>query len=191
MRIFIEDYTGVPSGSVYRDRILPRSGEGIVVKTHRLDCDRYDRAIHIVRHPLDAIESYFHWRRDVLGQDPAWESHVPRAARLWAAHSRHWTGASYSVFRLRYEDMVADPHDAFAGVLAYLGVVVDEGHLEAALAGTSIDRLRARFPEIGDRFFGRGTVDRGADRYTADQIRLVRRTCRRYMRRWGYMQGDG
>ena len=53
---------------MYDDRIMPRPRTGIVIKTHELDRDRYARAIHLVRDPHDAIESYYHWRREIGGE---------------------------------------------------------------------------------------------------------------------------
>ena len=48
------------SGSIYRDRVMPRGDDGVVIKTHALDAHRYTRAVHIVRNPFDAIASYYH-----------------------------------------------------------------------------------------------------------------------------------
>lgn len=57
----IEDATGRQSGSVYEGRIMPRGDEGVVIKSDRLDAIKYSGAVHILRHPLDAITSYFHY----------------------------------------------------------------------------------------------------------------------------------
>lgn len=37
VRVVVEKYLGHSTRSVYRDRIMPRPNEGVVIKTHRLD----------------------------------------------------------------------------------------------------------------------------------------------------------
>ncbi|MEA5596130.1 hypothetical protein [Rivularia sp. UHCC 0363] len=63
-RFLIEESTGVKTGSIYDDRVMTRGLEGIVIKTttHQLDSSRYTKAIHIIRNPFDAIESYYSWK---------------------------------------------------------------------------------------------------------------------------------
>lgn len=61
LRFMIEEATGKQSGSLYNDKVLPRGGEGIVIKTHELDSYRYTHAIHLVRNPFCAIESHFYY----------------------------------------------------------------------------------------------------------------------------------
>jgi hypothetical protein len=91
LRYLIELATGATSGSVYDDRILPRGREGIVIKTHQCNRSEFDRAIHLVRNPFDAIESYFHWKRDVQGDKAVdWEEHVRAAILEWREHTLHW-----------------------------------------------------------------------------------------------------
>lgn len=55
VRFLLENATGQPCGSLYRDRVMPRGEDGIAIKTHELDSSRYARAIHLVRNPFDAI----------------------------------------------------------------------------------------------------------------------------------------
>jgi hypothetical protein len=186
MRFFLEVYTGQQTGSIYEDRVMPRGRAGIVVKTHAQDRAEYTGAIHIVRDPFDAIESFFSWRRDLAGQDATWEEHVPRAARRWAAHSRHWTEAKYPVLTIRYEDMLQRPEETFASALGYLGSPVDERRLAGALEQASIESLRRRFPEVGGMFFQRGTRRQARRRFTDRQIEEVRSAGAPYLDRWGY-----
>ena len=186
LRVVIEDYTGEASGSIYRDRVLPRSGEGIVVKTHNVDRASYAAALHIVRDPFDAIASYFAWRRDIAGQGPGWSGHVEKAASRWSAHCRHWTSAPYEVCLLRYEDMVSEPEQEFTRAFEYLGVAVQRSRLGEVIDRCRIDSLRERFPEVGERFFRRGTPGAGRADFTGEQAEVVSAECRPWMERFGY-----
>lgn len=80
--------SGYQTGSVYCDRVLAKTFQGeceqdnrIMVKTHWPALDHeilaedleyyrsFDRALHLVRNPLDAIESLYHLQNTVHGDE--------------------------------------------------------------------------------------------------------------------------
>jgi len=170
----IELATGAASGSVYDDRILPRGREGIVIKTHLCNRHEFDRAVHLVRHPLDAIESYYHWKRDIQGNiDLQWREHALESAAQWREHTLHWSwndagthgrqdaAGQGRVLCVRYEDLRARPAAELARVLEFLGCTMSSGACDQAVAGAEIERMRALHPTLGQRFFRQGIVGAG------------------------------
>ena len=61
-----------------------------------------------------------------------------------ATMSKSWLGAPFPVHLVRYEDMHIDPHAAFAGVAAFLGLPSDRERIAAAVEAASFARLQAQ-----------------------------------------------
>jgi hypothetical protein len=185
VRALLEHATGQATGSIYRDRVMPRGPQGIAIKTHALDSRGYTRAVHVVRNPLDAIESYFHWKRDVDGRPVEWDAHLRKSVAEWRAHTEHWLAAACPTLLVRYEDLHADGAATLRRILAWLGVEASEGTVTAALAACSLESLRRAAPG-GDTFFRRGEVGQGAGAYTAEQRRWVTAELADLLGRLGY-----
>ena len=89
---------------------------------------QFDRQVHVVRNPIDAIFSYFHFRHshshedrvdvDILGADERQE--VLRLARRWVAHADYWEKVPLQSHELRYEDLRSSPLPSLMGVLGFL-----------------------------------------------------------------------
>lgn len=191
LRYLIELATGASSGSVYDDRILPRGRDGIVIKTHLLNRNEFDRAIHLVRDPFDAIESYFHWKRDVQGDANAqWERHVREAAVEWQRHTRHWLdGAAKGGWRscvVRYEDLRANPARELGRVLEFLGVQSSPEACAKAVERAGIEQMRELHPTLGKRFFRKGDVGAGRAAFSPELAKFVIDTAGDLLDRLGY-----
>lgn len=188
LRYLIELATGETSGSVYDDRILPRGREGVVIKTHLCNRNEFDRAIHIVRNPFDAIESYFHWKRDVQGdQAVQWEQHVRDAAKEWHAHTLHWsTGDGCPVHSLRYEDLRAAPQRELKALLHWLACAVTDEACARAVEQAKLERMRKLHPTLGEQFFRKGAVGEGRRAFDDAMVRVVTETIGDQLARFGY-----
>lgn len=173
LRFMIEKATGEPAGSVYEDRIMPRGPNGVVIKTHELDSYRYTHAIHLVRNPFDAIESYFHWKRDVADLEMAWDDHFQASVADWRAHAVHWLEAEGRKYRVRYEDLHSDTVGELGEVVQWLGFEVPPSRLRTVAEASSLDKMRREVSDLGGRFFRRGQVNAGIDQFTEDQIRIT------------------
>lgn len=174
VRFMIEEATGELSGSVYNDRIMPRGREGVVIKTHELDSHRYTQAIHLLRNPFDTIESYFHWKRNVAGNDRiSWDEHVKQSVLEWRVHTQHWLNTKCPVYRVRYEDFHKDTMNQLRSLLLWLSYDLTQEQLVTVVAASSVGKMRERNPGLGSRFFRRGQVGRGIDRFTNEQGRFV------------------
>lgn len=171
VRYLIERLSGRASGSIYRDRVLPRGPEGIVVKTHALDAARYGRAILLVRDPFDAVLSFHRWTVTVAGRPIPWAAFAPHALQDWLAHTRHWLAASQPRLVLRYERLRRDPAEGCRQIASFLGLAVDEPGLRAALAAATPERMRELSP-LGERFFGAARTGEGAAAFSPAEQRI-------------------
>ncbi len=187
------------------------------VKTHNardrafgveLILPRYTRsAVYIIRNPLDVVVSYARH----YGQSPAEAAQaISRADNTiaadptstaqylgtWSDHVRGWTGArDFPVHVMRYEDMKADPHGAFAGLLGFLGVPVDPERLDRAIRFSSFDEMKRQEqatgfierPQNADRFFHTGETDQWKQALPPEAGALLRERHGAVMAKFGYM----
>lgn len=188
VRFLLEKAVGEECGSIYKDRIMPRSAEGIAIKTHDLDSHEYGRAIHIVRNPLDVIESYFFWKRDVAGKDKSvdWEKTVRSTAVEWRTHTRHWLAVQYPIHRVRYEDLKARTGEELTRLLRWLGYNVPAAQIEAAVAAGQIENMRELNRDLGEKFFRRGEVGKSHSSFTPEQLAWVRKELRELIDQFNY-----
>jgi hypothetical protein len=186
VRFLLEKAVGELCGSIYKDRIMPRGGEGIAIKTHALDSDKYDRAILVVRNPLDVIESYFFWKRDVAGKKAEWDENMRVTTAEWRAHTKHWLAAACPVHRVRYEDLKSRPAEELAAILRWLGYEVAPKQIEAAVAAGQIENMRELNQELGEKFFRRGEVGKSYASFNAEQLAFVRTELGELIELFGY-----
>jgi hypothetical protein len=181
-RFLLENATGEQTGNASDkvSRILPRSGDGIVIKTHRRDSFRYTHAIHLVRNPFDVIDSFYDWKASLGWEwkygEVSWEDFVRLTVPLWRQHTRHWLDARPETYLIRYEDCVRDPVAQFGALLDWLGRPVPERQLVEAVERTSFERLKRQQAEasaVGDRFFRRGKAEKGFERFSPEQRKFV------------------
>ncbi len=161
LRMLLEDATGQRCGSIYDDIFFDRNGQnGIVIKTHKREAHEFTGAIHLVRNPFEAIESYYHFARDFGGAtDLTWDKHVHTQGLWWRDHTRHWLDAPYKTCVIWYEELHVTPHHQLQRACKYLGLPLSGDDLEDAVDGCTIERLRARAGggERVSQFFRRGT----------------------------------
>ncbi len=187
VRFLLEAATGERCGSVYADRIMPRDSEGLVIKTHELDAGSYASAIHLVRNPFDAIESYFHWRRDIGGdRRTEWREHVAQCVEGWERHTAYWLATPLPCRRIRYEDLHASPDEVLRGLLAWLERPVDAAAIATAVAAANLSALRDLHPTLGTHFFRRGEIGASHAAFTRQQRRAAARRLKPLLDRLGY-----
>jgi len=191
LRNLIETATGDKTGTIYWERQGQREPHGIAIKTHLNDSRNYHRAIHLVRNPFDSIESFFHYRRTIIGDASlTWPRHVRFAGRWWAAHARHWLNARCPTHLLRYESLQHDPVGEMDKLLNWLGRPVDRPAIEAAVEACRIDKLReqhrAKVGKRADHFYRRGKVGLGIEAFTDEQIDWLLGKTSPYLEPLGY-----
>ena len=179
LRFLIEEATGEKTGSIYTDRIMPRERNGIVIKTHKVDSKNYKRAVLIVRHPFDAIESYFHWKIDIAGKtNIEWNQHVSNEILYWEEHTRHWMNASIPVLLVRYEDIKTNPTYQLNKILNWIDFPCEESKVKSAVKASSLQNLRKKNSKLGDRFFRSGKSGQSLNRFSVKQKETLSSKCR-------------
>ena len=185
MRRLLEESTGEKTGSVYDDRVMPRGPEGIVVKTHRLDSYRYSSAIHVIRNPFDAIESYYAWRRDIAGENVSWEKHIEEATAYWKKHALHWRNCRIPVYHLHFESLKTDVSGNLRSVCEWLGYDIPASQLKHAVQASRLDKARKK-SSLGKKFYRNGKSGKGVDNFSPRQVRFVQAELSDLLKDYGY-----
>ncbi|MEL7731050.1 sulfotransferase domain-containing protein [Citromicrobium bathyomarinum] len=166
------------------------------------------RAVYIVRDPRDVACSYAHHRGNGLDEaisrmadrDHYSESRrggllIAEPLNTWHEHVAGWLDQSeLPVHLLRYEDMIADPHAAFAGVLAFAGIKAPPDRVSAAIEATRFDRLQAQEraapfrerPRKDAPFFRKGEAGGWRGALSDQQVVEIERVHGEIMTRLGY-----
>lgn len=188
MRYLLEAATGAATGSVYAESqgVMERGAEGLVVKTHACDSYRYTRAIILVRHPLDAISSYYHYRVDFGNASDSWEEFIRKAVPRWREFTLHWNSTKYDTLCIRFEDLKADAVSALRGVVGWLGVSLSHEQLVSAVQTCTLEQLRKRNPHTGERFFRQGRIGNGRDAFSPEQKAWTRACLGDIAEQFGY-----
>ena len=174
VRYMVEQATKQSSGSIYDDRVMPRGRDGIVIKTHLNDSSEYTHAIHLIRNPFDATESFFRWRTEIDNQaNLNWEKHLAESTLQWRRHTEHWRDCQCNKYRLRYEDLVRDTVHELNLLLLWLGKDLSHDALEDVVRKAKIEQMRKINAKIGDRFFKSGQIGRGKEVYNESERSFV------------------
>ena len=164
-------------------------------------------AIYVVRNPLDVTISYAHHLGATVDEviqfmarsrtmSPATNNHVHEVLGSWSEHVETWTAKpNRALHVVRYEDMLAKPNSAFAGITRFLGLKPPRERLERAIQRSSFRVLQEQerrygFKERGDkaeRFFREGTAGQWRKALTAEQVERVVAAHGEQMRRFGYL----
>ncbi len=151
-----------------------RADGGRILRTHEMYRREYDESLYLVRDPRDVAVSYFRyrfWLREFSG-DLAEFIHLFLRGRVdaygrWDEHVRSWLDAPRSALVIRYEDLVAQPHDSLARAAHHAGVAASSGDIDRAVrdndlvsmrqkeAAVTQDHFRSTDPRYGS--FVRGT----------------------------------
>jgi len=157
--------------------------------------DAGDRAIYVVRNPLDVAVSLAHHLGTTYddavdrmcrgfsfspGGDRL-DEQLPQVLRSWSDHVASWVDASaMQVQVLRYEDLAADAATRFGMVLEFAGLPIDPHRLRRSLSFSTFDELRSQEQARGFRERPRGvpaffrTGRAGAWREALDESQVAR-----------------
>jgi hypothetical protein len=165
-------------------------------------------AIYVVRNPLDIAISYAHHSGSSIdaaidrmaatdaetdGSDQA----VYEVHGSWTQHVWSWTrNPHHALHVVRYEDMLADPQQAFAAMARHLHLTSTRRHLARAIERSSFARLKAQEREKGFRerppqadrnFFREGRAGQWKEVLTPAQVERIVRDHGEQMQRFGYL----
>jgi len=165
-------------------------------------------AVYILRNPLDVVLSYArhfgvdHARAVAHLNDPnnsttAGARNVKQFLSSWSDHVASWVDADlpFPVLVLRYEDMLATPHDVFARLVRHLGLPYDDARLEKAVRFSVLDELQRQEAVTGfveqsrnsERFFHTGQAGQWQSALAPDLAAELRSAHGKMMDRFGYL----
>jgi hypothetical protein len=165
-------------------------------------------AIYIVRDPRDIAISYSRHRGRSIDDTIAFMADVEAATggtdnkvfeRLssWSVHVHFWTRNPNPLLHvMRYEDMLAIPHTAFADLVRVLGEEPPTERLAKAIRFSAFDEMRRQEqvngfieqpPESTEPFFRSGMVGAWRTVLTTAQRSRIERDHAVIMQRFGYL----
>lgn len=147
----------------------------------------FDRAIKMLNNPKQRIAGY---RGKYVPQ-------VEQGVSDWSAHAASWVDQSdFSVHILRYEDLRANPVEAFGAVVAFMGLEKRQDRVERAVRFSDFTELQRQerqsgFSERSSRstapFFRSGRVGAWAKVLTTAQSDAIAAAHHPMMERFGYL----
>eukprot|EP00943_MAST-04B_sp_MAST-4B-sp1_P002859 g2859.t1 len=218
VRRLIESITGIVTGSdtkpgrgmaeLLRNNGLIGEGETTkekvwVVKTHfpeRTGWQKFkvQRAILLIRHPINAIKSYFHMQLTAthhLSLDPTefehlskvWNDHIILETEIWKEFHKYWLTRDIPVIIVRYEDLLVNRESEMKRLYRFLyrtgnddNVVYSERILNAIKDLTSGHVYKPRSANVEPSF----------EHYTEDQKQYVLGQCQDFLYHFGYLRRD-
>lgn len=165
-------------------------------------------SVYVVRDPRDVVVSMAHHRE--LTVDAAIDrlcergaviapaggrsfAQVPQVVGSWSEHVESWLNASMAPVAVRYEDLVADSHQAFGRVVAAVRLPVDQDRLSRAIRFSSLGELQWQESQRGfsgrlgpSPFFRRGQAGQWREDLSAAQIARIERHHGAVMAQLGY-----
>ena len=218
VRRLIESITGVVTGSDTKPgrgmaELLRNSGligEGEtrkekvwVIKTHfpeRTGWQKFkvQRAVLLIRHPINAIKSYFHMQLTAthhLSLDPSefkllskiWNDHIVLETEMWKAFHKYWLTRNIPVIIVRYEDLLINREYEMKRLYRFLyrtgngdDVVYNKRILNSIIDLTSGHVYKPRSANIEPNF----------EHYTEEQKQYVLGQCQDYLHHFGYLRRD-
>jgi hypothetical protein len=164
-------------------------------------------AIYVIRNPLDVVISYAdHYGVDLdraIGQMQRADNRTRTAGRTvfqlfgrWSDHVSGWTRApGLRLHLMRYEDMLAAPEPAFAGVLAFLGLAEERERLLTAIRYSEFRELRAQEARAGfhersrqsQAFFRAGRAGQWRELLSPAQVERIVAAHGETMAQYGYL----
>ena len=191
---------------------------GIVpMKTHNANVALFDvrlmspeisaGAVYIVRNPLDVAISLAHFNSDSIDDaiammgtsgyaTPPSEEYLFELRGSWSEHVHTWTAVhDDSLLVVRYEDMLAEPMEAFGAIAKHTMMNCTAAQLEQAVALSSFQVMSdleakegfAERPGKIDRFFRKGETGQWRTVLTEEQVAQVITDHGAEMKRMGYL----
>ena len=174
-------------------------------KTHEQHRREYRKAVYLVRHVGDVAVSYFNflaWKKlQTMEFKEFLEAFLHSRVSpygSWQAHVTSWLDATDAdVHVVRYEDLRRDTPATLRSILDFLGVDTQQGTLEAAINGNTIEAMRQKERTAradlfkrrdNDRggFVRKGTAGESARWLDADDLALIEEGAGDALRRLGY-----
>mgnify|MGYP000904643249 CR=1 FL=1 len=169
-------------------------------------------ALYIVRNPLDVAVSFAHHMQKPIGaaiermaqpeatlasKTSCLDIQVRQKLLTWSEHVISWIEQTdVPVHLMRYEEMLADPLEAFGAAVRFIGWEHDAARLERAVRLSTFEALQAqeREHDFKERlpgmtmFFRKGKAGSWREELDAGQVERIIRDHGTVMRRLGYLE---
>lgn len=160
----------------------------VLVKTHGIDTDSYEAAIHLVRSPFAAISSYLDYCHAFGVPLPDQSQFVIDESRGWVQHTRHWRMAQDCVERpeclgIRYEDLCWDTYGTLRQVCRFLGLEIPNENISHAAKTLTLEAMQRRGAK---EFYPKGLGRNPTTNLDRSNIETIREICGEEMLKWRF-----
>jgi hypothetical protein len=196
----------------FKGIIFVKAHHALIVSrgTPTINVDVTSGAIYILRNPLDVAISYAHHSGTSIDETiecmntkdyeaPGDEQTVFESVGSWSQNVESWTRKPHpSIYVMRYEDMLAEPHATFGALARHLLLRPTDEQLARAIERSSFEELQSQEAKSGfserwsgstDRFFRDGRAGQWQEVLSRSQVERIHRVHKRQMTRFGYFIG--
>lgn len=201
--------------------IARRSDRPVILKTHlailtirgnpTINLAATAGAVYLIRNPLDVVISLAAHlggtvdemidmmadTKAVLGANMESKDQIFEPIGTWSGNVEGWTtGVAPTRLVMRYEDMIADPVQAFSKIARHMRITASPEQVALAVRYSEIQQLQKQERERGfkhrskratDAFFRSGRSGGWRDRLSAAQVDRIVADHREQMSRFGYL----
>ena len=190
-RILIESATGQQTGSIYNDRVFQRGRNGIVIKTHSRDSFKYNKAIILVRNPLDAFASHYKWRKSFERHNKVVEreEHINRCISMWKNFYTHWSGLRYPNLVINFENLKSETENNLKSIIDFLEKDISANVIKEAIEESEISKMRndKESGSFGGNFFNSGKSNVGRTFFTTAELVKIQKGIGKIAEKHGYV----
>lgn len=155
----------------------PEPGEIVVIKTHypalkpsKFDCQPFERAIRIIRHPIDSFYSFYVYRHGEQPEDFMFkEDDLKQFIDIWKKFQKYWD-EQQNVVTIRFEDLYQDPIRNFRKIMRATGYHFSKEDIARAI----------------EKFPPQGGLLKHIKHYTPENFALMKTELTELLTQYGY-----
>lgn len=157
-----------------------------IIKTHNSFEEGYQSFIFLVRNPIDALCSFFHYNFGInkLNDDVSIDSFVIQEADGWIKHTNSFLQAYQSTdsIIMTYESLHKNPVQTLYKILEFLKYKAETHVIQKAIENHSFSKHKGKWKlkQAGDKggaFFRKGKVGSGIDELDAKTVAYIQNRC--------------
>ena len=176
-----------------------------------IPADVTDKALYIIRNPLDVAVSYTHFSGMPLdkiikrmGNEHATlakntlqkqDFQLEQVMGTWSQHVQSWTeNSDFEVHVVRYEDLINTPQESFLKICRYFDLPHSAAEIKKAIEATSFKTLQSQekaskfreAPQSAERFFRSGRAGDWKSALSEQQVSEILKSHLSTMQKVGY-----
>ncbi len=140
---------------IHSKKFYKRFSDPMFFKSHHQPQPNFRRVIYITRDGRDAMVSYYHFLRNLSGQDPNWKELILEGKGLnrgwWHEHVEGWLQNPYDadIIYLKYEQLKLNPLQELQRVCEFLNIEKQSMQLQFVIEQSSFSKMQKKERTLG------------------------------------------